>query len=94
MDEIDELLTKCEEFQVTVSISMSKTLTVKVPNPGHWEGDKFISEKSPITEKDVRLEHYLPDEILDIISKGRKIDQLMVNDSKDWIVDELVVTEE
>jgi hypothetical protein len=94
MDEIDELLTKCEEFQVTVSISMSKTLTVKVPNPGYWEGDKFISEKSPITEKDVRLEHYLPDEILDIISKGRKIDQLMVNDSKDWIVDELVVTEE
>jgi hypothetical protein len=87
-------MVKCEEFEVSVSITMSKTFTVKVPNPGHWENDKYISEKEPITEKDVRLEHFLPDEILSIVSKGGKIDQLMKNDSKGWTVDEIAVVEE
>ena len=85
---------KCEEFEVSVSITMSRTFTVKVPNPGHWDKDKYVSEKEPITEKDVRLEHFLPDEILSIISKGGKIDQLMKNDSKGWTVDEIAVVEE
>ena len=87
-------IAKCEEFEVSVNITMSKTFTVKVPNPGHWKNNKYISEKEPITEKDVRLEHFLPDEILNIVSKGNKIDQLMKNDSKGWTVDEIAVVEE
>lgn len=70
-----------EPFQVTVSITMSKTMTVYKENPGHIEYSEgkqtWVSDRKPITEADVRLQHTLPDE-----------------EFKDWHVDELEVIED
>ena len=73
-------MVKCEEFEVSVSITMSRTFTVKVPNPGHWENDKYISEKEPITEKDVRLEilerSYMYDNVIPMVTMDLTYDEL------------------
>ena len=78
--ECDEL-TQQEPFQVTVSITMSKTMTVLKENPGHVEygerGCTWVSDRTPINETDVRLQHTLPDEKV-----------------PDWHVDELEIIED
>lgn len=78
--ECDEL-TQQEPFQVTVSITMSKTMTVLKENPGHVEygegGCTWVSDRNPINEIDVRLQHTLPDEKF-----------------PDWHVDELEIIED
>ncbi len=78
--ESDELIQQ-EPFQVTVSITMSKTMTVYKENPGHNEYEEgrctWVSDREPINEADVRLQHTLPDEKF-----------------PDWHVDELEVIED
>lgn len=78
--ESDELIQQ-EPFQVTVSITMSKTMTVYKENPGHTEYEEgrctWVSDREPINEADVRLQHTLPDEKF-----------------PDWHVDELEVIED
>jgi hypothetical protein len=78
--EDDELIQQ-EPFQVTVSITMSKTMTVYKENPGHNEYEEgrctWVSDREPINEADVRLQHTLPDEKF-----------------PDWHVDELEVIED
>jgi hypothetical protein len=78
--ENDELIQQ-EPFQVTVSITMSKTMTVYKENPGHNEYEEgrctWVSDREPINEADVRLQHTLPDEKF-----------------PDWHVDELEVIED
>ena len=78
--ECDELIQQ-EPFQVTVSITMSKTMTVFKENPGHIEYEEgrctCISDREPINEADVRLQHTLPDDKF-----------------PDWHVDELEVIED
>lgn len=78
--EDDELIQQ-EPFQVTVSITMSKTMTVYKENPGHMEYEEgrgtWVSDREPINEADVRLQHTLPDEKF-----------------PDWHVDELEVIED
>ena len=78
--ECDELIQQ-EPFQVTVSITMSKTMTVYKENPGHIEYEEgrytWVSDREPINETDVRLQHTLPDDKF-----------------PDWHVDELEVIED
>ena len=78
--ECDELIQQ-EPFQVTVSITMSKTMTVFKENPGHIEYEEgrctWVSDREPINEADVRLQHILPDDKF-----------------PDWHVDELEVIED
>jgi hypothetical protein len=77
----DNELIQQEPFQVTVSITMSKTMTVYKENPGHNEYEEgrctWVSDREPINEADVRLQHTLPDEKF-----------------PDWHVDELEVIED
>ena len=94
---MEDIFNKCDLFeetqsqvdprQVTVSITLSKT---------------FVIDKGPHTKIDellMRLEHFLPDEILKIVSEPKseyremEIEQ-MKSDAKDWIVDDLAVVEE
>ena len=78
--ECDELIQQ-EPFQVTVSITMSKTMTVFKENPGHLEYEEGrctrVSDREPINEADIRLQHTLPDDKF-----------------SDWHVDELEVIED
>lgn len=78
-----------EPFQVTVSITMSKTMTVYKENPGHIEYSEgrqtWVSDRAPINEADVRLQHTLPDSLLE-----EQVDE----DFRDWHVDELEVIED
>ena len=78
--ECDELIQQ-EPFQVTVSITMSKTMTVFKENPGHIEYEEgrctWVSDREPINEADVRLQYTLPDDKF-----------------PDWHVDELEVIED
>lgn len=82
----DEVL-QLEPFQVTVSITMSKTFTVYKENPGHVEYEEgrctWVSDRKPINEADVRLQHTLPDDAL------RSVGEL-----DGWNVDELEVIED
>ena len=48
-----------EPYEVTVSITLSKTFTI----------DVLKHEDRLVNEVDVRLQHFLPDEILKIVSK-------------------------
>lgn len=68
-----------EPYQVWVSITLSKEFTVNA-----------YSEEQ-IDEGAVRLEHFLPDEILDTVSNSDKISKSMVQDAADWIVDDISV---
>lgn len=78
-----------EPYEVTVSITLSKTFTVNAIKP----------KDRSINEADVRLDHFLPDEILKIVSgyntEYRKI--LLNNikkDASDWVVDDIAIIEE
>ena len=78
-----------EPYEVTVSMTLSKTFTV----------DVLKYEDRLVDEADVRLQHFLPDEILKAVSKHdteyKKVllDQ-MINDASDWTVDDIAVVEE
>jgi hypothetical protein len=77
-----------EPYQVLVSITLSKEFTVHVNKNGDRE----------IEEGDVRLEKWLPDEILRAVANQDKhtdIDPLsyMKRDAADWVIDELTVME-
>lgn len=78
-----------EPYKVTVSITLSKTFTV----------DVIKHEDRLVNEADVRLQHFLPDEILKTISKlDTKYKKVLLNkmksDASDWIVDDVAIVEE
>lgn len=78
-----------EPYKVTVSITLSKTFTV----------DVVKHEDRLVNETDVRLQHFLPDEILKTISKlDTKYKKALLNkmksDASDWIVDDIAIVEE
>jgi hypothetical protein len=78
-----------EPYEVTVSMTLSKTFTI----------DVLKHEDRLIDEADVRLQHFLPDEILKAVSghdtkyKKTVLNQ-MKNDASDWTVDDIAVVEE
>jgi hypothetical protein len=78
-----------EPYEVTVSMTLSKTFTI----------DVLKHEDRLVNEADVRLQHFLPDEILKAVSepdteyKKVLLDQ-MKNDASDWTVDDMAVVEE
>ena len=78
-----------EPYEITVSMTLSKTFTI----------DVLKHEDRLINEGDVRLQHFLPDEILKAVSgkdteyKKVLLDQ-MRNDASDWVVDDIAIVEE
>ena len=78
-----------EPYKVTISITLSKTFTI----------DVIKHEDRLVNEADVRLQHFLPDEILKIISKldtkyKKELLSQMKSDASDWIVDDISIVEE
>lgn len=78
-----------EPYEVTVSMTLSKTFTI----------DVLKHEDRLIDEADIRLQRFLPDEILKAVSgKDTEYRKLalnqMRNDASDWIVDEIAIVEE
>lgn len=78
-----------EPYEITVSMTLSKTFTIDVLK----HGDRLINEG------DIRLQHFLPDEVLKTVSKPDSeykkvlLDQ-MKNDASDWVVDDIAIVEE
>lgn len=78
-----------EPYEVTISITLSKTFTV----------DVLKHEDRLVNEVDVRLQHFLPDEILKIVSKPdteykKVLLNQIKNDASDWIIDDIAIVEE
>lgn len=78
-----------EPYEVTVSMTLSKTFTI----------DVLKHEDRLVNEADVRLQRFLPDEILKIVSKPdteykKILLNQMRNDASDWIVDDIAIVEE
>ena len=78
-----------EPYEVTVSMTLSKTFTI----------DVLKHEDRLVNEGDVRLQRFLPDEILKIVSgpdtEYRKILlNQMRNDASEWVVDDIAIVEE
>lgn len=78
-----------EPYEVTVSMTLSKTFTI----------DVLKHEDRLIDEADIRLQRFLPDEILKAVSgKDTEYRKLalnqMRNDASDWIVDDIAIVEE
>ena len=78
-----------EPYEVTVSMTLSKTFTV----------DVIKHEDRLINEADIRLQRFLPDEILKLVSeRDSEYKKLILNqmrgDASDWIVDEIAIVEE
>ena len=78
-----------EPYEVTVSMTLSKTFTIDVTK----------HEDRLVNETDVRLQHFLPDEILKIISKldikyKKELLSQIKSDASDWIVDDISIVEE
>jgi hypothetical protein len=77
-----------EPHRVLVNITLSKEFTV----------DVLKTEDREVDESDVRLEKFLPDEILHAVAhqdypKLRMALTNMKKDAADWVVDELTVME-
>jgi hypothetical protein len=78
-----------EPYEVTVSMTLSKTFTI----------DVLKHEDRLVNEGDVRLQRFLPDEILKAVSgpdteyKKVLLDQ-MRNDASDWVVDDIAIVDE
>lgn len=76
-----------EPYEVLVSVTLSKQFTVEV----------IKREDREIDENDIRLSHFLPDEILKVIARqnddDKRIIKCMKEDAADWEVDNLVVME-
>ena len=78
-----------EPYEVTVSMTLSKTFTV----------DVLKHEDRLIDEADIRLQRFLPDEILKLVSeKDSEYKKLalnqMRNDASNWVVDDIAIVEE
>jgi outer membrane lipopolysaccharide assembly protein LptE/RlpB len=78
-----------EPYEVTVSMTLSKTFTI----------DVLKHEDRLIDEADIRLQRFLPDEILKAVSgKDSEYRKLILNqmrnDASDWIVDDIAIVEE
>ena len=78
-----------EPYEVTVSMTLSKTFTIDVTK----------HEDRLVNEADIRLQHFLPDEILKIISKldikyKKELLSQIKSDASDWIVDDISIVEE
>lgn len=78
-----------EPYEITVSITLSKTFTI----------DVLKHEDRLVNEVDVRLQHFLPDEILKIVSKPdteykKVLLNQIKNDASDWIIDDIAIVEE
>ena len=78
-----------EPYKVTVSMTLSKTFTI----------DVLKHEDRLVNEVDVRLQHFLPDEILKIVSKPdteykKALLNQIKNDASDWIIDDIAIVEE
>ena len=78
-----------EPYEVTVSMTLSKTFTV----------DVLKHEDRLIDEADIRLQRFLPDEILKAVSgKDSEYKKLILNqmrnDASDWVVDDIAIVEE
>ena len=78
-----------EPYEVTISITLSKTFTI----------DVLKHEDRLVNEVDVRLQHFLPDEILKIVSKpDTEYKKVLLNQIKnyasDWIIDDIAIVEE
>ena len=78
-----------EPYEVTISITLSKTFTI----------DVVKHEDRLVNEADVRLQHFLPDEILKTVSKQdtkykKMLLNQMKNDASDWIIDDITIIEE
>ena len=78
-----------EPYEVTVSMTLSKTFTV----------DVLKHEDRLIDEADIRLQRFLPDEILKLVSERdseykKLILNQMRNDASDWVVDDIAIVEE
>ena len=78
-----------EPYEITVSITLSKTFTI----------DVLKHEDRLVNEVDVRLQHFLPDEILKIVSKPdteykKALLNQIKNDASDWIIDDIAIIEE
>jgi outer membrane lipopolysaccharide assembly protein LptE/RlpB len=78
-----------EPYEVTVSMTLSKTFTV----------DVLKHEDRLIDEADIRLQRFLPDEILKAVSgKDTEYKKLILNqmrnDASDWVVDDIAIVEE
>ena len=78
-----------EPYKVTVSMTLSKTFTIDVLK----HKDRLVNEV------DVRLQHFLPDEILKIVSKPdteykKALLNQIKNDASDWIIDDIAIVEE
>jgi len=78
-----------EPYEVTVSMTLSKTFTV----------DVLKHEDRLIDEADIRLQRFLPDEILKAVSgKDTEYKKLILNqmrnDASDWVVDDIAIIEE
>ena len=73
-----------EPHQVLVSITLSKEFTINVTK----------STDRKVNEDDVRLEKWLPDDMLEAIANqdSEKI-KYMREDAADWVVDNLTVME-
>jgi len=78
-----------EPYEVTVSMTLSKTFTV----------DVLKHEDRLIDEADIRLQRFLPDEILKAVSgKDTEYKKVLLNqmrnDASDWVVDDIAIVEE
>ena len=78
-----------EPYEVTVSMTLSKTFTV----------DVLKHEDRLIDEADIRLQRFLSDEILKLVSEKdseykKLILNQMRNDASDWVVDDIAIVEE
>ena len=78
-----------EPYKVTVSMTLSKTFTI----------DVLKHEDRLINEADIRLVYFLPDEILEMVSKPdteykKVVLNLMKNDASDWTIDDIAIVEE
>lgn len=75
-----------EPHNVLVSMTISKEFTVNVTK----------SEDREVDESDVRLEKFLPDEILHAVAHQKDLKYPLTNmreDAADWVVDNITVIE-
>ena len=78
-----------EPYKVTVSMTLSKTFTI----------DVLKHEDRLVNEADVRLQYFLPDEILEMVSEPdteykKVVLSLMKDDASDWTIDDIAIIEE
>lgn len=78
-----------EPYEITVSMTFSKTFTI----------DILKYEDRLVNEADIRLQYFLPDEILKAVSEPdteykKVLLNQMKNDASDWTVDDITIIEE